>query len=117
MIKESVDKLVIKRSEWTGVNPRDGSALLTNNGKKCCLGFYALACNALPEDIKGYWYITAATAVSASTKDKDLFNIELSDSFQYEAARINDSDLPLPEKEQQIIDLFKTVNCEVTFVD
>lgn len=122
-IKESIDRLVIKRSEWTGVNPLAGSALLTGSGKKCCLGFYALECGAPAEKIAGFGWINRIRVdnedyVAAAVYNKELNTIKLSPTFEKMAADINDDpNMPLNEKEAKIIELFKTVNCEVTFCD
>lgn len=43
--------LVIKRSEWA--HGGEASGLLTELGKKCCLGFLSLACGVKEELIRG----------------------------------------------------------------
>jgi len=46
--------LIIDRSKWLrGEGSQRSKLLREEDGKMCCLGFYALACGLTPEQIKG----------------------------------------------------------------
>ncbi len=121
-----IKDLLIKRSEWVHGRGSNTSALLLDNGMKCCLGFYALACGYSPEVIRnkanlGYWQ----TEFTAETRWLGYFSRKVWDigegqgQINYELAYINDI-LGTPEsiREQIIRDYFMQYgNVRVTFVD
>ncbi len=130
-------KLTIKRSEWSrGV--QSANALLVNDdiidqneeyasftspspkmGTKCCLGFLCLAIGATEEQIAGKSMpdqIKGDAALRSVLERFNLLNRYLENSeFSERAAEINDSDRNTMEAD--LIELFKSNNLELGFID
>lgn len=132
-----VKSFTIKRSVWARAN-KEGH-LLSQIGKKCCLGFYATACGLrdedifeipLPSELNDIW----STSLSEEDIVNDTFDyirdkcIEIHsgtlsylNSLEDLLSNINDSDREGLEtdqiKEDYITRLFKSIDIDVTFVD
>jgi len=126
------NKLVIKESEW-------GQQFLcrTDDGKKCCLGFWAEQLGNEPlfsVSSAGHRYERSfpnrfpdvqwdgeqlGDGLSHTKYDEDTGDEMVEprpDLLQYVLANINDSDLPLDEKKRLITLGFAQIGIEVEFV-
>ena len=114
-------KFTIKRSEWLrGKNPGGSYLLKPSDSKKCCLGFYILACGGKKCDIKAlrgpYSY-----SVRQKTNVPDL-TTKTGDFHSYgptsELMGFNDTEhISDKEREKEITRLFKTMDVDVEFID
>lgn len=101
--------LTIKRPRW--IRNNDKSMLLRpSDNKMCCLGFYALACGHLEEEIIG---------VIAPRCVRDWRGYGRGDELIYDNL-MDANDLPDfsdDDREQKIVELFKQIDVNVTFVN
>lgn len=76
--EKRVTEFTIDRATWRRGGGRSNPGLLLDmEGRKCCLGFYAMACGADEEDIRNKGVIGGVTWKNV---------------VQYEIARVNDND-------------------------
>lgn len=97
-----ITELVIDRAKW------GKGALLTNEGKMCCLGFLSVACGyELPLDTSypfNYW-------TDIDVKWRRPFG-----TLALRASTINDSDHSWVDKETMLIKLFAEDNIKLSFI-
>lgn len=103
-----ITELVIDRAKW------GKGALLTNEGKMCCLGFLSVACGyELPLDTGypfNYW-----TDIDVKWRGALPARCDAGD-FALRASTINDSDHSWADKETMLIKLFAEDNIKLSFV-
>ena len=113
-------KLTIKRSEWLrGEGPDDSLLLRQSDGKKCCLGFLALALDATEKYISGR--ASPANAPALSWPEgfvlKDL-DSRYENSGCIDLIETNDTTfLSETEREDALTKHFKKFDIDVEFVD
>lgn len=121
--KNKVKSLVIKRSEW--LRGFDSRLLEVDSGKKCCLGFYAIACGYSEKEISDYgspsnlleidnvpnlfpeWLVPSRENRLNSSPAANLININ----------DMNNDVLGDKERESIIKEIFSNHGVKVTFVD
>ena len=115
---KAITELVIDRSKWKRGSPNDDETLLlAEDGKMCCLGFYALACGAGEDEIRNVYepdglefYIPGLS--EEVDEEAGIYNT----FFTQNAIPINDSphmgDL---EREKELTKLFKEEGIDLTF--
>lgn len=120
-------KLTITRSEW--YRGQVNSMLLKSDGKKCCLGFYALALGATEDQIRGQFCPNdVATEVAwpsgfvippLNTSIGGHVTTRYSNSGNAcDLIFINDhSTLTEKDREAQLTEEFAKIGVEVEFVD
>ena len=118
--------LTIQRSKWLRGNDGDGSCLLDNDGKMCCLGFYAKALGAEDSQI---FAVTIPQDCDSPEREK-IFSERSGGRWilsedgagdSHDAVELivqNDSNyLTEEEREWSIQELFARHGVEVVFVD
>jgi hypothetical protein len=121
-------KLIIERDKWLRGEGMICSRLLRkSDGKKCCLGFYALQCGADPNDIRGVatptWINAPSRTALRESHGSWLFddvatNMLPNTSKSCELLMIinDDENLEDSEREQKIAAIFAEYEVEVKFV-
>lgn len=119
-----IKELKIDRAKWTGVDRdipgwRDDNALVTKDGRMCCLGFLGAACGitdktmrdkGMPDDLGGRNNSKWPKAFRPSE------NEEYHTGPMWRAASLNDKpEMPLKEKERKLKLLFKENGIKLTF--
>lgn len=119
-IYKDVKKFVIDRSKWLRGQGSINSYLLDNEGKMCCLGFYAQECGLRPQDIKNV--AEPITVVVSKKKDWNSFLIATDGAVDnspdtWKLMEIND-DPKLDDKvrEKFIKDRFAEHDIKVKFI-
>jgi hypothetical protein len=115
---KKIKSLIINRDRWVrggGTKPEFGTTeLLNNKGRMCCLGFFCVATgvssNALsgkesPCDLK--------THIPMLTDPITLENTQ----FAIQAIEVNDAAIDEPEREREIVKLFKSHGVKLQFKD
>lgn len=109
----AVKSFRINRAKWARGGEGGQSALLNEDGNKCCLGFYALACGAKPNQIAGHgcpedaWPVKAGRWLLEDGKDSPDC---------YELVNVNDNvNLTDANREEEIKRIFKKHRVEVKF--
>jgi hypothetical protein len=120
-VYKDVDSFVVERSKWLRGSPN--GCLLNNEGKMCCLGFYARACGFEPEDIRNVnspFTLVYQDQFNWDTKllvSDPHFGRTSSESCK-DAITTNDSEeIADPEREADLTDTFNQMGVTVTFVD
>jgi hypothetical protein len=122
-------KLIIDRKEWrrggSAAEKEDPTALLCKDGRKCCLGFYALQCGFTPKQIRGALCPVDVFPVEYKTTSPEWLKLvwfdavlktHLNTPLTGEAMRINDTaDYTEEERESQLTKLFAENGIEVEF--
>ena len=115
---KKITELVIDRSKWKRGSPSaHDTYLLDEDGKMCCLGFYALACGADEESIRNKSEPDGLEfeIPGLSHEDEETGNICNTD-FTQSAIPINDSQyLDETKREEALIRLFKEDGRKLTF--
>ena len=119
-VYKDVESFVVERSRWLRGSP--AGTLLDEEGKMCCLGFYARACGFSEEDIKGIpspFSLVYTKKIPWETKLlKDAATNLCSSEACRDAIRTNDNEcLRDPEREADLIDTFNSIGVTLTFVD
>lgn len=115
-------KLVIDRSKWIRGQGDMVSALLTSEGKMCCLGFFAKECGLTDNQIHCKPAPANVGKIDKEIWDKNMLRNDLPYDTAHspvamELMTINDSkSLPETEREKDIAKLFATFGVEVEFV-
>lgn len=112
-----ITEFTIKRSEWLHGEGAVRSYLLRReDGKKCCLGFYSLACGLEIANIAGSSTPLSIANLPAEMKwlMKDPGRSEVARKLM---ARNDRRDLNEEARERGIADLFASQGIKVTFVD
>lgn len=112
--------LIIDRSKWACGGRGGEPELLNDNGNMCCLGFLALACGYLPEDIQykevprlvygttGKFPSSVLGAERLSNENSPWVNV---------ATQVNDNEtLGNFERECILKDHFKLIGVDLTFI-
>lgn len=110
-------KFTIERSKWFRGQGVDPSFLLTEDGKKCCLGFFSLACGLKKKHIRG---IKSPHHIPVKVPEQMRFLIAGKDASDASVAlmSVNDSTVTFEKKrEKQLTKLFAKEGIEVEFVD
>jgi hypothetical protein len=129
-------KLTITRKTWRRGGLKyykefGGIELLNSKGQQCCLGFLCEELGVERNHLLGYGYPSAVARrfpedaeklIQAGLVIKDENGDFNSSDFTTKAIMINDDRTECypfysQEREQQIIDLFKTKDIEVEFID
>ena len=131
-------EFTVKRSEWAYGGAYDKftnepicTSLLDENGYKCCLGFFGLACGLEPADIKDHYYpYELRNKYPEWAGLRIIFNdFMLEDKFKsgdkLEDVEIisliaktnDDEDLPLETKETRLKQLFAMKDIVINFED
>lgn len=116
-------EFTVKRSEWLrGEGNEKSKLLLPSDGKKCCLGFLALALGAKEEDISNM--DAPVNASDVLWPEGLLSSKRLHSSLCTELMDINDycrlsfkTAITASEQEDVIIKRFSEINIKVTFID
>jgi hypothetical protein len=112
-------KFVIKRSEWHrgGKESLGTCQLLNEQGNKCCLGFYALACGLEENQIKDVFYYTSCK-VEPFIKDVIPNELWKDANNRNMFPRVND-DKKISDKEREVklTKMFADIGVEVLFED
>lgn len=124
-----VKELTIDRSLWYRGQGGDSSKLERTDGRRCCIGFYALACGLTRKEILCRTYLSTHGDESVPPPHEAAWLDELmpdrtwdygiSATIGYELAMINDNELmPEPAREVRIAELFmRHGNVRVTLVN
>lgn len=115
-------KVTIDRKTWLRGEGATKSALLrTEDGKKCCLGFYANSCGLDDESILGEKTLQSLNDKEAKPKLPEVDNcviallMSTNDSIGYD---INyGKELNARERESRIKELFFRIGVEVEFIN
>ena len=104
-------KFTINRRTWYRGQGADHSALLKQDGTRCCVGFYARALGLKKADI-----LCAPTLEDVNTGDRaDYCDLEGSNDLQ-DIYEINDTqDMTEKEREDQIKAIFEQHDVQVMF--
>jgi hypothetical protein len=112
----SVTEFTIKRSEWLrGEGPTASYLQRESDGKRCCLGFYAIACGYSEADIIN---IPTPWRLQSETEQQSIpsrANHTL--AFHALMEKNDDTCTDDAEKERFIIEEFSRIGITVTFVD
>lgn len=115
---KKITELVIDRSKWKRGSPcSQDTYLLDEDGKMCCLGFYALACGADKESIRNKSEPDGLDfeIPGLSFDDEETGNICNTD-FTQSAIPINDTQaMGEGQRESALIVLFKTDDVNLSF--
>ncbi len=109
-----IENLTINRNKW-GMH-----SLLNYSGKMCCLGFLALACGAIPEEIEGE--LRPARAPNIDWPKEFMFiklksNELVDSSLAAKAMNINDDEkLTWDEKEERLKVVFRRAGIKLRFI-
>lgn len=119
-------KLIIERSKWLhGEGSEESRLLRSEDGKMCCLGFFALSCNLTPDHISDE---PTPNEVGIRMWDQNVADWLWDDASGLEAASylssdcqalmdINDSVIITEDdREKQIATIFASRGVEVEFV-
>ena len=117
-----MEKLIIKRSEWLRGESETSFLLRSSDGKKCCLGFYALFCGLQKKDIIN---LEAKRNVRNWPGDEEylqacwLFDNNFRESQDCDRLiEINDDSFISEEKREKLIsEIFASHDVEVEFID
>lgn len=118
---KDVKTFTVKRSEWLrGFNIN--SCLLNEDGKMCCLGFYARACGLRKQDILDMSDPEQCTSVKNKKWNTFLIDDDdgSDDNSQYcwELMEANDDkNLSDKKREKKLTSTFKKAGVKVEFVD
>lgn len=110
--------LVIDRLTWLRGGPMCESKLLDRHGKMCCLGFYAIAKGATPDQIRE---VTSPMALAHG--GVVLTDLLVGDYYHNtltcnDLMRANDNCVDNEaERERSLTELFKRINVNVTFIN
>lgn len=109
--------LTIVRSKWLHNEPYTDSRLhRSSDGKMCCLGFYSLACGNTVEEISNLSDpVEVDEWKGANTKEYiKVYGglMATNDSANWDYEEITDE-----QREERIIELFKNLGVNVTFID
>lgn len=118
----------ITRSRWSGVDPKKGSSLLERVTKRqCCLGFYCSAIGIKETEIEswgsvsglieGLYPLSPPEEIQWLGAGEYLYLKGSSTSKEDKLMTLNDSSMPLPEKEEEIAAIFAANGITVTFED
>ena len=115
---KQIKELVIDRSKWKRGSPNDHDTyLLDDDGKMCCLGFYALACGVDEESIRNktepeFLEFEIPSLSYDSEETRLIYNTE----FTQRAILINDSQsISEDKREEALILLFKKDGTKLSF--
>ena len=115
---KKLKELAIDRSKWKRGSPNSHDTyLLDDDGKMCCLGFYALACGVDEESIRNKTEPDALEfeIPGLSYEDEEAITIR-NTGFTQNAIPINDSKtMGGAEREEALIRLFKEDGRKLTF--
>ncbi len=115
-------KFTVKRDEWFRGKGATLSKLLNNDGYKCCLGFYSLACGLKEEDIQDKIApmdltreLLLSTDLNKLVEDRQgyLFNTSYCNKLMTTNAAVYLTDA---EREVELTKLFAEIGIEVKFV-
>lgn len=111
-------KLTIRRSDWLRGKGALGSALLTDTGKMCCLGFLALELGAKPEEILSVPTPAGCAHINWPEGFIEKFSDIIHNIGCQSLMEIND-DCSLTDKDREntLKDSFTRFGIEVEFVD
>lgn len=109
-------KLTIDRKTWLRGEGSDGSYLLrVADGKMCCLGSYALARGATPDQIRGMGDLVDAEIWSPLTRPDIIGGVQ-NLPRAWELMSINDDpELDDAERERLVARTFADIGVEVEF--
>jgi hypothetical protein len=110
-----ITELVIDRARWG-----QGALKRIDSGKMCCLGFLAVACG-VPEDELFFTGISGNSAMGMprpewAEKYGMPAGVTYTLGWQTLAAEINDSAIPMEDKEVKLIALFDDHGITLSFV-
>lgn len=108
-------KFTIERSKWLRGQGSTVSALLCDNGKMCCLGFYALSHGSTSESI-----LNVKSPEQSLSKDwaEKLVRGDFNNSVCELLMTTNDRiDVDDAAREASLTELFASIGVEVEFVD
>lgn len=105
-------RLVIDRKRWKRGNGMT-SALLTDSGQMCCLGFYARACGFSRKEIHGRGELTGL--VRDNDGDKRGISDRLLDAEDAFISANDDSVVRGLEREKKLVGLFADVGVKLSF--
>lgn len=113
MVDGRLKSFTVYRGSWLryGFGP---SLLLSQSGKRCCVGFMAAACGIPDDTLRGVDAVARLEPIV-----RGVLPLSCVDNDPYFAAyHINDeSQLSGPTREKEIVAWFATHGIEVTFVD
>ena len=115
---KKIKELVIDRSKWKRGSPNaHDTYLLDDDGKMCCLGFYALACGVDEESIRNKTEPEFLEfEIPGLSYDNEETGLRHNTAFTQSAIPINDSQyLDETKREEALIRLFKEDGKKLTF--
>lgn len=115
-------KLVIDRPSWLrGESDFRSKLLRSEDNKKCCLGFYSLACGLPEEAIRDRGTVTNACFGGSYPVPEEmqfLVHGRISSEVGGQLMRINDnSNISDDEREKQLTSIFASHGVEVEFIN
>lgn len=122
---KDVTSFVVDRKNWYRGQSAVNSKLLNDEGKMCCLGFYAMACGLRKQDIKNKRTLPEVINLGKNWQTKlvdpaDTVNnvvMQQSSFLCRELMSVNDfSFLPEEEREKRLMKKFQSIGIEITFV-
>lgn len=110
-------KLIITRSKWFRGKGSERSALLTRNGKMCCLGFLGLACGLQKKDMRNSGAPSEISEELLAKWSKGIIRSNAMDSaLGVIMMGINDDPSLKPKyREVRLKGLFERINYRVEF--
>ncbi len=115
---KQIKELVIDRSKWKRGSPSNHDTyLLDDDGKMCCLGFYALACGVDEESIRNKTEPEFLEfEIPGLSYDNEETGYIHNTEFACSAIPINDTiAMDEDQREEALINLFKENNVSLTF--
>jgi hypothetical protein len=115
-------KLIIDRNKWLRGEGFEASKLLRPaDGKMCCLGMLALQSGATEDQISGRASPRKASEVAwpkgLTTQDRDVDGLGLTDTCNL-LMEINDQyGITNDQREQDLVEIFQSIDIEVEFVN
>ncbi len=115
---KEITELVIDRSKWMRGALVNETCLLDEDGKMCCLGFYALACGAGKDEIRNVFEPDglAFHVPGLTERGEGEAGILRNTAFTRSAVPINDTrSMGEDQREEALIDLFKENDVSLSF--
>ena len=115
---KKLKELAIDRSKWKRGSPNSHDTyLLDDDGKMCCLGFYALACGADEESIRNKTEPEFLEfEIPGLSYDAEETGLRYNTEFTQRAIPINDTQsMSEGQRESALILLFKEYGTDLTF--
>lgn len=114
-----MDKFQVQEKNWFRGQGDDDSLLLRDDGKMCCLGFFALHCGYEPEEINGK--LSPGHLCRNVKPDNSLNKLVDARGFNNNICKnlmiVNDDASIQDElRKENIKEYFKQINVEVEFV-